>query len=108
MSSGPARRSSPTPCSRPLLSALAWCLVEAAAAPKLGVFNIFNPEEVQCLQWGGAQGRDGEPGAPRKQLLQALQSVQEPHELLFGDTCPAEVQSTGLAANHPTKHGWSQ
>lgn len=43
--------------------------------PKLGVFNIFNPAEVQepqRWQWGRAQGRDGEPGAPRKhQLLQA-------------------------------------
>lgn len=79
---------------------------------KLGVFHIFYPAEVQepqCRQWGGAQGRDGEPGAPGKhQLLQALQSVQKPHELLFGDTCPAEVQSTWLAANHSTKHGWGQ
>lgn len=42
---------------------------------KLGVFDIFNPAEVQepqCRQWGRAQGRDGEPGAPGKhQLLQA-------------------------------------
>lgn len=45
---------------------------------------------------------------PTSPPCHTLQSVQKPHELLLGDTCPAEVQGSGLATNHTTKHGGSE
>lgn len=93
----------------------------SGAEPRAETESQEQPDSTSSCRPGGA-GRSPETGArrgpsqvcslpsphPTSPRGTTLQSVQKPHELLLGDTCPAEVQGSRLAANHTTKHGRGQ